>query len=254
VKGFVDELERLGALHGARHVYLADQYVDAEDMERIADEIIARQATVSFHVMGRPTDSYTPQRIEKMVRAGCRWICWGVESGSQRLLDLARKGTQVAVAERVIRLSARAGISNLLMMLFGLPSSSEADLVQTFRFLEEVYDHADAMSLSSFVLWTGTPFARTPERYGLRVTGAEELLRVMGVPLHSNRLTYLERASDGSLRPPGGPLEIVQWERRRRWLGEPSFLERLPCEHYLLYAARRAETRAKPRSPHRRAA
>lgn len=254
VSGFVDEMERLGALHGARHVYLADQYVDAEDMERIADEIIARQGSVSFHMMGRPTDAYTPQRLEKMYRAGCRWICWGVESGSQRLLDLARKGTRVSVVERVIRESARAGISNLLMMLFGLPTSSEADLAETFRFLENVYDAADALSVSSFVLWDGTPFAQTPERYGLRVTGAEELLRVDGAPIHSRRLVYRETARDGSLRPPGGPLEIVQWQHRKRWLGDPSFLERLPCEHYLLYAARRAETRVKPRSPHHRAA
>lgn len=254
VPRFVDEMERAGARHMARHVYLADQYVDAEDMEKMADEIIARKGAFSFHVMGRPTEAYTPQRLDKMYRAGCRWICWGVETGSQRLLDLCGKGTDVTVVERVIRQSARAGISNLLMMIFGLPTSSETDLRQTFRFLENVYPSTDALSASSFVLWAHTPFARSAPQLGLHVSGAEEILRIQGAPLHSHRLKYLETGTDGSLRPPGGPQEVIQWERRRRWMGEASFLEHLPCEHYLLYAARRAQTHVKPRSPYRRAA
>jgi len=255
IAGFTDELVRLREDHGAAHVYLADQYVDAEDLGRIADEILKRGRTpMPFHVMGRPTAGYTPRLLEKAARAGCRWICWGVESGSQRLLDLSRKGTERAEVERVVRDAARAGISNLLMMIFGLPTSSELDLWQTLRFLEDVHDAVDAVSASSFVLWEGTPFARNPSAYGLRRIGAEEILRVNGAPLRTRRLVHMDVSPDGSLRPPGGPQEVIAWEKRRRWLGAPSFLERLPCEHYLLFAARRWETGAHPGSPHWRAA
>jgi len=255
VAGFVDEMERLSALDGATHVYVADQYVDAEDLGRIADEILARgRAPLPFQVMGRPTAAYTPARLEKAARAGCRWICWGAESGSQRLLDLSRKGTDSAEVQRVLRDAARAGISNLLMMIFGLPTSSEQDLRQTLRFLEDIYDAVDALSVSSFVLWEGTPFARRPAAYGLRAVGAEELLRMDGVPLHTRRLVHREVCSDGSLRPPGGPQEAIAWEKRRRWLGAPPFMERLPCEHYLLFAAHGWQTGAHPGSPYGRAA
>ena len=59
----------------------------------------------------------------------------------------ASKGTRVDVAERVIRRAAQAGISNLLLMLFGLPGGGEEDLEQTFALLERLRPVADAFSL-----------------------------------------------------------------------------------------------------------
>jgi hypothetical protein len=158
------------------------------------------------------------------------------------------------VIERVVRDTADAGISNLLMMIFGLPTSSDPDLRQTLRLLEDLHDSVDALAISSFALWAGTPFARSANQYGIRATGARELLRIQGVPLHSHRLNFLEASGDGSPRPPRGPFEVAEWEKRKRWMGEPGFLEQLPCEHYLLHVTRRAGVFAGPLSPHRHAA
>jgi len=135
---FVDELEGYQRKHGADHFYLADQYVEAADLDRVADEILRRRLKVFFHVMGKPTKDYTSQGLDKLFRAGCRWICWGVESGSQRLVDLINKGTRVQDMEELLRDAADAGISNLAMMIFGLPTSTDLDFRQTVRFLEGV--------------------------------------------------------------------------------------------------------------------
>lgn len=251
---FVDELEAYRRTHGARHFYLADQYVGPEDLDRVAEEILRRRLEVFFHVMARPVEGHTPERLSKLYRAGCRWICWGVESGSQRLLDLINKGTRIQDTGILLRDAAEAGISNLAMMIFGLPTSTDLDFRQTVRFLEGVYPSLQAMSCSSFVLWEGTHFARRPDLYGVHITGPKPLAAVGGRTIHSHRLGFLEVSDDGSLRLPRGPMELMDWEGRRRWLGECSFLEQLPCEHYLLYAAHRARGGSKPLSPLFRAA
>ncbi len=239
------ELAALGERHGARHFYLADQYVPAAALEELSAALPERAPGAAFHVMGRPGAEYGPECLEQASRAGCRWISWGVESGSQRLLDLVRKGTRVDEVERVLADGRRAGISNLGMLIFGLPTSGEADLEQTLGFLERTWGDVEATTASSFVLFEGTAFARRPGRYGVRVLGNQELLRVDGRPIRSRRLIHREEASDGSLRPPRGPLEVASWERRRAWLGAPPFLEGLCTEHYLLHA----DDRRRPRSP-----
>lgn len=253
-EAFVDELEGYQRMHGTSHFYLADQYVEAADLDRVADEILRRHLEVFFHVMGKPTEEYTPDRLHKLFRAGCRWICWGVESGSQRLLDVINKGTRVQDMEALLQDAAGAGISNLAMMIFGLPTSTDLDFRQTVRFLEGVYPSLQAMSSSSFVLWEGTHFARKAGLYGIRVTGPQPLLAAGGRTIHSHRLRFLASSEDGTLRLPPGPIELKEWETRRRWLGECSFLEQLPCEHYLLYASHRAQGGSKPLSPLCRAA
>lgn len=236
---FVDELEEQQRRWGVRHFYFADQYVDAADLRTIAEAIQRRGLDLHFHVMGRPTRDHDELLLHELARAGCRWISWGVETGSQRLLDVAGKGTSAVEIGRVLERTTAAGISNLSMMLFGLPTSTDEDLEQTFELLEGHYDHIEAMTASSFVLYDGTPFARRPTHYGLEVTGREVLFTAGGVPVHSHRLLYKERRADGSLRPPRGSLEVARWEQRRRWLGEGSILEDVWAEHYLLFVSHR---------------
>jgi radical SAM superfamily enzyme YgiQ (UPF0313 family) len=249
VSAFVTELEGYVASAGARDFYLADQYVEAADLEAIAREILSRGLRLSWHVMGRPTAEFTPERCRLLFEAGCRWVSWGVETGSQRLLDLVEKATETRVVKDVLAASAKAGISNLAMMIFGLPTSADRDLRETFAFLEEVHEHVDAMTASVFTLWEGTRFARNAARHGLEVVGSETLLRAGGLPIRSLRLEFQEVAEDGSFRSPRGLHEVGLWEERRRWLGGAAFLEGLPSEHYLLYAAGRASASPSPRRP-----
>lgn len=237
VTAFVNELERYYTHMGVRHIYSADEYIAPSDMDAIAQEIKARGLDISYQVLGKPTQECTPERLALWASSGCRWIGWGVESGSQRLLDLVNKGTQVTAIERVLKASADAGISNLSMMIFGLPTSSEQDLAHTFNFLERTYGDTQALSASAFVLFEGTHFARNALQYGLHVDGPQELLQVDGIPVRSRRLRFREISSDGSLRVSRGAMEVSEWTRHRRWLGDIPLLEQLPCEHYLLHVS-----------------
>jgi hypothetical protein len=251
-RDMADELEALVEQRGAHHFYFADLYLEAEDLEHLADELMRRELGIHYHVLGRPTAAYTPARLEKLAASGCRWVSWGVESGSQRLLDLVRKGTRVPEVAQVLRDARGAGISNLMMMIFGLPTSRDDDLQATFRFIESVYDDVDAMTACPFQLYEGTPFARRADALGLMVDEQPTLLRVGAHPVRSRQLLFRERARDGGSRPPRGPLEADQWRQRRRWLGEVPFLESMLCEHYLLHVSRRVPvTRRTPQGPRR---
>ncbi len=254
VERFVDELEILIARHGVRHFYFADQYVAAATLERLSELILHRGLDVSFHMMCRPTADYTPARLELAAEAGCCWISWGVETGSQRLLDLVGKGTRREEIEQVILDSHRAGIANLLMMIFGLPTSTDADLDETFDLLERVYPESRDIKASSFVLFEGTDLARSAEQLGMAVTGREVLLEVDGRKVHSTRLVFETRGADGMLMEPRGGFEVSRWQRRKRWLGDGTFWGSLACEHFLLYSAAEATEdglRRIPRRPRR---
>jgi radical SAM superfamily enzyme YgiQ (UPF0313 family) len=71
--------------------------------------------------MARPTGRYTKELLATARAAGCVWLSFGVETGSERLLDLCRKGTHVAEIRAAITESARADISNLVMLVLVYP-------------------------------------------------------------------------------------------------------------------------------------
>ncbi|MDD4816446.1 MAG: radical SAM protein [Victivallaceae bacterium] len=219
-----------------RHFYMVDQYVPPEYLDRLSDEIIASGLDCRFQIMARTVPEYTPQLLHKAAAAGCRWISWGMESGSQRLLDLMNKGTRVASSLEVIRNASAEGISNLLMMIFGAPGSDRESMEETFTFLEQAWDHIDAMTASAFVLFDQTAFGLHPERYGLEVIGENPVLTVNGRTICDRKLRFRRAGEFGRGESPLAAYEIDAWESRKAWLSPLSFRGRLCCEHYLLYS------------------
>ena len=237
-KSAADEIEFLVSKYGVNHFYFADQYLDVLYLEKLADEILKRDIKISFHCMGRPTVDYTKERLEKLVKAGCRWISWGVETGSQRLIDIANKGVYVKDIENILKYSHESGINNLLMMIFGLPTSNDTDLYETFDFLENVSDFTDSMTESTFLLYEETAFSKSPSKYNLHIVSNQDICRINNKPIRSLKLDHKEMAEDGTMRSPRGVFENEVWQSRKKWIYQPRIFDNLCVEHYLLYASR----------------
>ncbi len=237
IRDFVAEMAVYTRAFGVRHFYFADEYITSDDMDAICQEIMVQGLSVHFHILGKPTADCTRARLALWSAAGCRWIGWGIETGSQRLLDLINKGTHVEEMESVIHHSASVGISNLGLMIFGLPTATDEDLDLTLDFLSRTYPSFSGLTASAFVLFEKTYFARNAGRFGMHIEGRIPLIKSNGRVVCSFRLKFKEIASDRSLRTPRGAFEVARWQRFRKWLGDPPLLEQLPTEHYLIHVS-----------------
>ena len=231
-----NEIESLNTLYGAQYFYLSDQYMTAEALREISLELLQRKLEVRFHIMARTLESYTPELLHLAASAGCCWISWGMESGSQRLLDLMGKGTNVEQSLQVIQNARQAGISNLLMMIFGTPGSTVEDLELTFNFMDEVYPSIDAMTSSAFVLFDQTPYARFPDKYGLLPEGREILYRLGEHVIHGSRLPFRRVGEEQPGESPLATEEVARWKKRRQFMGPVPLREQLCSEHFLIDA------------------
>ncbi len=230
------EMQQARSTYGCRHFYVVDQYVDPVYLDALSDAILALGLDCRFQVMARTIPEYTPALLHKAAKAGCCWISWGMESGSQKLLDIMNKGTRVDASLEVIRNAAGEGISNLLMMIFGAPGSDAACLDETFTFLDRAWDSIDGMTASAFVLFDQTAFSRHASTYGLEILGDNRILDLEGKALHDLKLRFRREGEGGRSESPLAAQEIDAWERRKVWLPELPFYGKLCCEHYLLYA------------------
>jgi len=78
----------------------------------------------------------TPDIIRKMKEAGCEHVIFGIESGSQRVLNLMKKHYQIQDADRIIRWLHKAGILVTCNFMFGFPGETEEDFKETFDFIK----------------------------------------------------------------------------------------------------------------------
>lgn len=76
----------------------------------------------------------------KWRRGGFYRASLGIETGSQRVLNLMGKGITVEQSKAALRALAYAGIKTTTYWLIGYPGESEEDFIQTLAFLEELKD------------------------------------------------------------------------------------------------------------------
>ncbi len=252
-EAFVRSLWDYKCVNDISRFYFSDQYIGADDLRGISEEILRQDLDIRFHVMGRPSSDYSREILETAFEAGCRWISWGVESFSARLLKTCNKGTLPADVARVLADSKKAKISNLAMMIFGLPGSDDASFQETLDTAAEVSDLVDAFTSSSFQLFEGTAFFRRAETFGLIPEARETLFAVLGNAVHSYRRGYSLRDGQGKRCLPRAANEVAKWKQWQLFVrGGETFFETLPAEHYLLYAVHRRDgefTLLNPTSP-----
>lgn len=102
--------------------------------------------------------SMTTEAISELKRGGCTALSFGLESGSQRILDRMEKRFRVADAERILRDLRRAGIRTFVSTMVGYPGETEADFQETMAFVERNAENlTEVASTSVFVM---DPYAR----------------------------------------------------------------------------------------------
>jgi radical SAM superfamily enzyme YgiQ (UPF0313 family) len=99
-------------------------------------------------------DSVDPDLLRLMRKAGCWMISYGIESGSQKILDRIRKGTTLGQAEQAVRWTKEAGIRAKGLFMIGYPEETEETLGQTLDFIRR--SRLDEMNLSFLTPYPGT--------------------------------------------------------------------------------------------------
>jgi radical SAM superfamily enzyme YgiQ (UPF0313 family) len=132
----VEEIERLVNERGTFFLQLSDDCFTADNarVHRICDLIISRGLQVHWDAAGRVNTMQDEALIVKMKRAGLMRVVLGVETGSQQISDLMRKGTTLEMAEKCCALLRRHGIDIYTSFIFGNEGETLRTLWQTYAF------------------------------------------------------------------------------------------------------------------------
>lgn len=139
---------------GIRNVYLVDAALSPKDMEMIAK---LPDMGIRWIANGRFEKNLAGETlIAAIAQRGCVMLRFGLESASQKVLDNMNKGTKISVAETILNLTARYGISNHVYLMFGYPGEEKEDREMTIAFMERNRSVISSYSVSLFQPIPGT--------------------------------------------------------------------------------------------------
>ena len=137
-KSVIEELIFLKKRYNITLVSFFDETftIDKQRVLDICKAIVDEKLDITWYCNTR-ANLLDEELIIAMRKAGCKGMSIGVESGSQKILDMASKRITVDEARTAIRLAKRNGIKVLCSFIFGLPGENWNTVHETIEFIKD---------------------------------------------------------------------------------------------------------------------
>ena len=149
----------------AKLVFLIDDMIHKKRLLDIAK--VLKPLNIHWMCQLKPTIDLDRETLKALHESGLRVVIWGVESGSNRILSLMEKGTNVTDIKEVLETSEDVGITNVLYIMFGFPTETKEEFIQTIDFLRENSFFIELVSTSIFGLQENSLIEQNPDKYSI---------------------------------------------------------------------------------------
>jgi anaerobic magnesium-protoporphyrin IX monomethyl ester cyclase len=158
-KRVVDEMQYLAENFGVKAInFREDNFtVNRQRVLDICSLIIQRNLKIEWTCESR-VDIVDEEMLTAMKQAGCSAIYFGIESGSQRILDLLRKDTTVEQNENAVKLCRKVGIRLIASIMLGVPQQTLAENYESIAFIKKL--DPDMVYFNVFMGLPGTDLYR----------------------------------------------------------------------------------------------
>jgi radical SAM superfamily enzyme YgiQ (UPF0313 family) len=161
-----DEFQRIMWEYNASSFRLGGSSSPSKLLLGLAQELDRRKMRVNWTAFARIKDS-RPEDFPYLAKNGLYGLFFGIESGSQNVLDRMNKQVTVGEIRATILASKAAGIFTVGSVIYPAPFDTPETRAQTFELLREI--RPDSVPLQFMGVYPGTEYALHPEKYNLEI-------------------------------------------------------------------------------------
>lgn len=111
--------------------------------------------------------------LEQMHRAGCYSITYGIESGSQKILDYIDKGITLNQVRKAVQTTLDVGIGVVCAFMFPHPWDTAETIREQKTFMKELFDLGITETLASTTPFPGTYYYENAKSLGLKILASD---------------------------------------------------------------------------------
>jgi anaerobic magnesium-protoporphyrin IX monomethyl ester cyclase len=159
---------------GVRHVIFYDDLftVKRKRVVELCEAFLASGFDFTWSCNSHP-NLLDLDTLKLMKRAGCWQIAYGIESGSQKILNVVKREVRLPRMRETLRLTRAAGIRAKGYLMIGHPTETVETLEETAEFLQVA--ELDLCQVTKFTPYPGTPAYPTISQYGTFVEDWERM-------------------------------------------------------------------------------
>lgn len=164
IEGFEAGLRQLIEQYDVGYVFLPDESFGGDRKQAYEFAALMKKHDLLWAAGGVRCDSVTRDDIKFYAENNCVGLKFGVESGSQKILDVMEKRFKVSDVEQAVKWCAEFKIFSPLAIMLGMPGESDKTVRETSRFIAKLaYDIGkDPFAVFGGDVFYAIPFPGTP--------------------------------------------------------------------------------------------
>jgi radical SAM superfamily enzyme YgiQ (UPF0313 family) len=170
VERVLEEIDTLVARYGVRNIKIADEMfvLNPKHVLGICEGVRRRGYDLNFWAYAR-LDTVRDEWLEPLRAGGVRWLAFGIEAASERVLEAASKGIRQDQIPETLARVRRAGIFVIGNYIFGLPEDDRQSMRETLDLACEL--NSEFVNFYCAMAYPGSALYEEAVRAGLPVSG-----------------------------------------------------------------------------------
>lgn len=175
VESVIEEIRMLKEQYCVKELVFYDDVFtfNRNKVIKLCEEMINNGFDISWKCETR-VNLVDEELLKTMKNAGCYLIAYGIESGTQKMLNYLKKGITLEQVRNAINLTKKVGIKTQGYFMIGVPTENEEDIIQTINF-------AKSLPLDICQFSIATPYPGT-ELY--------DIAKERGITVENSKLIY----------------------------------------------------------------
>ncbi len=173
---FIRDIATLTERYQPSYFHICDTNVSIGRLDTLADALLDAGIEAKFYSFVRAEKAFTDiEFCRKIRRAGFFALHFGLESGSQDVLDRARKGIDLQDVAKIIDNFYATDIVTNVFLMAGVPGETAEDVERTVAFTKaHLGKIRGEIALSRFYLDLNSDIHHHPEEFGIEILADPE--------------------------------------------------------------------------------
>ncbi len=164
--------------------------VQRKRVVEVCEKLLEHKLNITWTCLSR-VNTVDLELLKLMKAAGCYLITFGIESGSQQVLDNLKKGTTVEQAIKAVEMTRQAGIKVFGSIMVGSPGETKETVEATIKLVKKL--KLDEVGIGVTTAYPGTDLYDT---YSPGVTGIDWDKALAFNPSEADRSSVFIRCTD----------------------------------------------------------
>lgn len=183
----VQDFKNLKEKYNCNYFFFTDEALPINFLRTFASKMVEEKVDIQWTGELKFEKSLLrDNRLELLYRSGCRKLIFGMESYNQRVLDVIKKGVELATIDQTVEDCLRIGIAMHCYLIVGFPTETRDEVMDSVNFVlnnpELLQSPGFSCIASQFDLEKGAPIMNNPEEW--------KITRFYSPPEHDLSLGY----------------------------------------------------------------